>query len=61
MSNVLSLGLLTQRREDAEKMEIRAKELLKELNPNSQVELKIDLDEAVANCKHWFKRLWGIS
>ncbi len=61
MSNVLSLGLLTQRREDAKMMEARAKELLKELNPDSRVELKIDFDEAVADSKHWFKRLWGIS
>jgi hypothetical protein len=35
MSNIISLGLLTQRREDAKKMETRAKELLKELNANS--------------------------
>ena len=40
MSNIISLGLLTQRREDAKKMEARAKELLQELNANS--EFRID-------------------
>ena len=40
MSNTISFGLLTQRREDAVKMEVRAKELLKELDPNSGLELK---------------------
>ncbi len=46
MSNTISFGLLTQRREDAVKMEVRAKELLKELDPNSGFGIEIEFDEA---------------
>ena len=61
MSNTISFGLLTQRREDAEKMETRAKELLKESDPNSVFGIEIDFDEADIDSKRWFDRLWGIS
>lgn len=55
------MGLLTQRREDAVKMETRAKELLKELVPNSGFGIEIEFDEADMDSKRWFDRLWGIS
>ena len=61
MSNIISMGLLTQRREDAVKMETRGKELLKELNPNSVFRIEIDFDEADTDSNRWFDRLWGIS
>ena len=61
MSNTISFGLLTQRREDAVKMEVRAKELLKELDPNSGFGIEIEFDEADMDSKRWFDRLWGIS
>ena len=61
MSNIISMGLLTQRREDAVKMEVRAKELLKESDPNSVFGIEIDFDEADIDSKRWFDRLWGIS
>ena len=61
MSNIISMGLLTKRREDAEKMETRAKELLKELDPDSVLRIEIDFDEADMDSKRWFDRLWGIS
>ena len=61
MSNIISFGLLTQCREDAVKMETRAKELLKELDPNSGFGIEIDFDEADIDSNRWFDRLWGIS
>lgn len=61
MSNIISLGLLTQRREDAKIMEARAKELLKELNANSEFRIDIDFREADAESNYWFNRLWGVS
>ena len=61
MSNIISFGLLTQRREDAEKMETRAKELLKELDSNSVFGIEIDFDEADTDSNRWFNRMWGIS
>ncbi len=61
MSNIISMGLLTQRREDAEKMDARAKELLKELDPDSVLRIEIDFDEADTDSNRWFNRLWGIS
>ncbi len=57
MSNTISFGLFTQRREDAVKMDARAKELLKELDPNSV--FGIDFDKADTDSNRWFNRLWG--
>ena len=51
MSNTISFGLLTQCREDAVKMETRAKELLKELDPNSGFGIEIEFDEADMDSK----------
>ncbi len=61
MSNTISFGLLTQRQEDAVKMDARAKELLKELDSNSVYRIEIDFDEADTDSNRWFNRLWGIS
>ena len=58
---MISMGLLTQHCVDAEKMEARAKELLKELNANSVFTIDIDFREADAERNHWFDRLWGVS
>jgi hypothetical protein len=61
MSAIISVGLLVKRREDAEKMAARAKELIEETVPQ-EMKPYIELEFLEANMENplWYNRHWGI-
>lgn len=61
MSTVIDVGLLVKRREDAEKMAARAKELIEEMVPQDMKPfIELDFREADMNSLLWYDRHWGI-
>lgn len=60
MSAIISVGLLVKRREDAEKMAARAKELIEETVPQ-EMKPYIELEFLEANMENplWYYRHWG--
>lgn len=61
MSTVIDVGLLVKRREDAEKMAARAKELIEGTAPQEMKPfIELDFREADMNSLLWYDRHWGI-
>jgi hypothetical protein len=61
MSTVIDVGLLVKRREDAEKMAARAKELIEGTVPQEMKPfIELDFREADMNSLLWYDRHWGI-
>ena len=61
MSAVISVGLLVKRREDAEKMAARAKELIEETVPQDMKPyIELNFCEANPESPWWYDRHWGI-
>lgn len=60
MSAIISVGLLVGRREEAEKMAARAKELIEETVPQ-EMKPFIELEFLEANMESplWYNRHWG--
>ena len=61
MSTVIDVGLLVKRREDAEKMDAHAKELIEETVPQDMKPfIELDFHKADMNSLLWYDRHWGI-
>ena len=61
MSAIISVGLLVKRREDAEKMAARDKELIEEtVSQEMKPFIELDFLEADPESPVWYDRHWGI-